>query len=154
LPTGVLAAYSFNAGSGTTAVDSSGNGLTGTIHGATWTTGGKYGNALSFNGTNNYVDLGNPSSLKATGSMTWAAWVKATSTPATDGNIVAKQNATSGWQLKTTADTGAQTFAVTVSGTVLRYSNTVPSPNTWYHVAGVYNATTRSLDIYVNGVLD
>jgi hypothetical protein len=86
--------------------------------------------------------------------MTWAAWVKATSTPATDGNIVAKQNATSGWQLKTTADTGAQTFAVAVSGTVLRYSNTVPSPNTWYHVAGVYNATTRSLDIYVNGVLD
>jgi hypothetical protein len=26
--------------------------------------------------------------------------------------------------------------------------------NTWYHVAGVYNATTLTLDIYVNGILD
>jgi hypothetical protein len=156
-PSGRLASYSFNAGSGTTTVDSSGNGLTGTIHGATWTTGGKYGSALSFNGTNNYVDLANPASLKATGSMTWTAWVKASSTPATDGNIVAKQNASSGWQLKTSADTGTQTFAVAVSGssgTALRYSNTVPSPGTWYHVAGVYNATTHTLDIYINGVLD
>ena len=35
-----------------------------------------------------------------------------------------------------------------------RYSRTVRALNTWYHVAGVYNATTRTLDIYVNGVLD
>jgi concanavalin A-like lectin/glucanase superfamily protein len=26
--------------------------------------------------------------------------------------------------------------------------------NTWYHVAGVYNAANRTLDIFVNGVLD
>ena len=26
--------------------------------------------------------------------------------------------------------------------------------NTWYHVAGVYNAAARTLDIYVNGVLN
>jgi hypothetical protein len=156
-PSGLLASYSFNAGSGTTTVDSSGNNLTGTIHGATWTTGGEYGKALSFNGTNNYVDLGNPASLKATGSMTWAAWVKATSTPSGDGNIIAKQNASSGWQLKTSAGTGPQTFGVAVygsAGIVQRYSTTVRALNTWYHVAGVYNATTRSLDIYVNGVLD
>jgi hypothetical protein len=156
-PSGLLASYSFNAGSGTTTVDSSGHNLTGTIHGATWTTGGKYGNALSFNGTSNYVDLGNPTSLKATGSMTWAAWVKATSTPTADGNIVAKQNTSSGWQMKTSPGTGSQTFAVAVSGTsgiVQRNSNTVRSLNTWYHVAGVYDATTRSLDIYINGVLD
>ena len=35
-----------------------------------------------------------------------------------------------------------------------RYSTTVRSLNTWYHVAGVYNAAVRTLDIYVNGVLD
>jgi len=154
---GLLASYSFNAGSGTTTVDSSGNGLTGKISGATWTTAGQYGNALSFNGTNNYVDLGNPTSLKGTGSMTWTAWVKATSTPKGDGDIVAKQNSTSGWQLKTTHDTGPQTFGVSVSGSAglaQRYSITVRSLNVWYHVAGVYNATARTLDIYVNGVLD
>src|SRR5207245_8488045 len=35
-----------------------------------------------------------------------------------------------------------------------RYSATVRSLNTWYHVAGVYNAAARTLDIYVNGVRD
>ena len=31
---------------------------------------------------------------------------------------------------------------------------TVRSLNVWYYVAGVYNAAARTLDIYVNGVLD
>ncbi len=39
-------------GTGTTVADASGNGNTGTITNATWTTAGKYGNALTFNGTN------------------------------------------------------------------------------------------------------
>src|SRR4029077_12664178 len=43
-PVGLVAAYNFNAGSGTTVTDASGNGITGNIIGATWTTGGKNGN--------------------------------------------------------------------------------------------------------------
>ena len=35
-----------------------------------------------------------------------------------------------------------------------RYGTTVVALNTWYHVAGVYNSSARTLDIYVNGVLD
>src|SRR5207249_2318423 len=35
-----------------------------------------------------------------------------------------------------------------------RYSTTVRSLNVWYHVTGVYNASARTLDIYVNGVLN
>jgi hypothetical protein len=42
----LAAAYSFNQGSGATALDASGNGKLGTISGATWGTG-RYGNALS-----------------------------------------------------------------------------------------------------------
>ncbi len=64
LPTRFLvAAYNFNEGSGTTVTDLSGHGLTGILQGATWTTGGRYGNALSFNGSSSYVDLGNPALL-------------------------------------------------------------------------------------------
>src|SRR5262245_30616145 len=47
----LVAAYSFDQGAGTTVADASGIGNTGTISGATWTTSGKFGNALSFNGT-------------------------------------------------------------------------------------------------------
>ena len=62
-----------------------------------------------------------------------------------------------GWQLKTSPDTGPHTFGVAVSsgsGRVQRYSTTVRSLNVWYYVAGVYNAAARTLDIYVNGVLN
>lgn len=51
---GLVAAYSFEEGSGTITADVSGNNQTATVVGATWTTG-KYGNGLSFNGTNQYV---------------------------------------------------------------------------------------------------
>ncbi|MBF8295227.1 MAG: hypothetical protein HW389_1772, partial [Bacteroidetes bacterium] len=147
----------FDQGSGTTVADASGNNLTGNIAGATWTTQGKYGNALSFNGTSSYVDFGNPALLQLTGSMTWSAWVNAAANPPDDGQIIAKSNGTNGWQLKTSPDTGPHTFGICVSsgGTrTQRYSTTVRSLNTWYHVVGVYNATAQTLDIYVNGVLD
>ena len=96
--------------------------------------------------------------LQITGSMTWSAWVKAAANPPDDGQIVAKSNDTSGWQFKTSPDTGPHTFGVGVAGAtntfVQRYSATVRSLNVWYHVAGVYNASARTLDIYVNGVLN
>ena len=156
-PAGLVAAYNFNEGNGTTVNDASGHGITGNILGAIWTTGGKHGKALSFNGLSSYVDLGNPSLVQITGSLTLSAWVKAVASVANDGQIVAKSDDASGWQLKTSPDTGPQTFGVAISsggGRVERYSTTVRSLNVWYYVAGVYNAAARTLDIYVNGVLD
>ena len=44
---GLVAAYSFDAGSGTTLADSSGKGEHGSISGATWSDAGKNGGALS-----------------------------------------------------------------------------------------------------------
>ena len=53
--TGLVAAYSFNEGTGTATADATGNGHTGTVSGATWNTAGKYGAALSFDGMNDWV---------------------------------------------------------------------------------------------------
>src|SRR2546422_128691 len=143
----LVAAYAFKEGAGTTIADTSGGQHTGTISGASWTTG-KYGNALSFNGTTSYVDLGNPADLQITGSMTWSAWIYATANPPDDGQIVSKSSGP-GWQFKTTPDTGAHTFGVGISpsaGTITqRYSTTVRALNTWYHGAGVYDATAQTL---------
>lgn len=90
--------------------------------------------------------------------MTWSAWVNASGNPTDDGNIIAKGNNTSGWQLKTSPDTGPETFCIALSvnsnSYTGRYSKTVRALNTWYYVAGVYNATAQTLDIYVNGVVD
>ncbi len=68
-PTGLVAAYSFNQGSGTTVTDSSGNNNNGNLAGTvlpTWTTPGKYNGALSFNGTSARVNVPNSSSLQLT----------------------------------------------------------------------------------------
>jgi len=46
----------FNEGSGTVATDASQHGNDGTIHGATWVDG-KFGKALEFNGTDNWVEV-------------------------------------------------------------------------------------------------
>src|SRR5579885_3651116 len=79
----LVAAYGFEDGSGTTTVDSSGNALTGALNGATWVTSGKYGKALSFNGTSNYVTVADNNLLHLTSAMTIEAWVYPTAS-ATD----------------------------------------------------------------------
>jgi hypothetical protein len=77
-PAGLVAAYSFDAGSGTTVADVSGTGNTGTISGATWTTAGRYGGALSFDGVNDMVSVAGSPSLQLTTAMTVEAWVRPT----------------------------------------------------------------------------
>jgi hypothetical protein len=155
---GLMAAYSFDEGTGSVVNDISGHDLDGSLMGPTWTPTGKYGAALTFNGSSAYVDLNDPTALQLTGSMTLSAWVRATANPADDGQIIAKADNTTGWQFKTSPDTGPHTFGITIhsptGSTAARYSNTVRSLNTWYHVAGVFNAAVPALDLYVNGVLD
>ncbi|MGB7218689.1 MAG: DUF4038 domain-containing protein [Vicinamibacterales bacterium] len=155
-PPGLVAGYRLDEGTGAATADISGNNTTGTLVNApTWTTG-RYGNALGFVG-NNYVDLGNPLSLRLTGSMTLSAWINISANPFDDAAIVGKVGA-AGWQLKTTADTGVRTAGIQISSngsdSIQRYGTTVLLPNTWYHIAGVYDAGAQTLNIYVNGVLD
>jgi hypothetical protein len=67
--------WKFDEGQGTIAYDSAGSNH-GNVYGATWTTG-QINGALSFDGVNDYVDVGNDSSLKTTGDLTIHAWIKA-----------------------------------------------------------------------------
>ena len=94
LLTGSYAAgYAFNESSGTTTADATGHGITGTlVNGATFTTAGKYGNAVALDGVNGYVDLGNPAALQLTGSMTVSAWINATAFPGDDAAVVSRRN--------------------------------------------------------------
>src|SRR5256886_14226916 len=72
--TGLVAASSFDEGMGTTVADASGNNHTGTLSGATWTTAGRYGSALTFNGTTAKGTVLNVASLGLTTGMTLEAW--------------------------------------------------------------------------------
>lgn len=60
----------------TTVIDASGTGRTGTVANATLTTG-RFGNALHFNGTNSFVDVGNLD-VNSSGQLSVTAWVRST----------------------------------------------------------------------------
>ena len=104
---GLVAAYSFDQGSGATVSDLSGQGNAGTISGATWTTQGRFGSALSFDGANDSVDLANPQELQLTGSVTLSGWINSSAFPWDDATIVSKRTSGQlGMQLDTTVDQG------------------------------------------------
>ena len=72
---GLVAAYAFDAGSGATAADASGNHNTGEIRGARWAPG-RYGKALRFDGAAAVVRVPASPSLNLTRAMTLSAWTR------------------------------------------------------------------------------
>ena len=156
--TAALEAYwTFDESGGRFALDSSGHGLNGEYHNDPKRVAGPTGNAVKFDGTTDYVDFGHPTALRLTGSMTISAWIKSTSYPRDDAAIVSSHNGV-GFQLDTTIDRGPRTIGFKLGspcGLVMaRYGKTPLALNTWYYVAGVYDAKAKTMDVYLNGELD
>ena len=84
LQNGLIVHWTFDGPtiSGTTVADVSGNANNGTMVNNPAPAAGVLGQALSFNGTNQYVTLPNNPSLNITGPVTLAAWIKTTTTGA------------------------------------------------------------------------
>ena len=76
---GLVAAYSFDEGAGTSVGDASPYANDGTIGNAVWTPSGRYAGALSFDGTE-AVMVPDAASLDLTDAMTLEAWVNPTDT--------------------------------------------------------------------------
>jgi hypothetical protein len=72
----LVAAYSFDEGSGTTVADASGNGNRGRISGATCTSSGWFGKALVFDGVHDWVTITDAPSLDLTTGTTLEDWVR------------------------------------------------------------------------------
>ncbi len=90
---GLVGYWNLDEGTGTTALDLSGNGNGGTlVNGPTWVNG-QISGALSFNGTNNYTNVGSPSNGSldfGTGDFTLSAWINLPTTPAANEWVFAK----------------------------------------------------------------
>ena len=111
---GLVAAYGFDEGSGTTVADASGNGNTGTISNATWAASGKYGKALQFNGTNALVTIPDAASLHLSTAMTLEAWVNPSTVTAAWRDVIYKGN--DNFYLEGTSSNGSKPDAGMIAG--------------------------------------
>ena len=144
---GLVAAYSFDETSGSTIVDLSGNNNTGSLQGATRTAQGRFGAALSFDGTSSRVVIANSASLALTSAMTLEAWVYPTSNTARWQDIIFKD--IDAYYLESHSPRNAPGAGGTFVTTPVYGKSPIPV-NAWTHLATTYDQ--QMLRLYVNGV--
>ena len=146
---GLVAAYGFNEGTGTTAADNSGTSSAATLTNVTWAAPGKYGTGLTFNGTSSYGQIPPPATpLRLTNAMTVEVWMNAATLPTGWHTLMSRQFGTGvqdSWGLFTR---GTNLEFYTNSTTFIAAPVTT---GTWTHVAGVLDGT--AVRLYVNGTL-
>lgn len=147
-----VAWYKLDDASGSSVVDSA-SGLNGMKVGATWTTSGRKGGALSFNGTTDCVDIPDNTQFQVTRALTVAGWIKAASwTFGANVSVVLRKGTTTplNWQLDVA--NGRLELVLDYYDASSYMGSTVLPTNQWVHVAGTWDG--QSARVYVNGVLD
>lgn len=143
------ARWLFDEGSGTTAADSSGNGNTATLHGATWALPSRQGfSSLATDSAS--AQYAQASSLDTTGGFTIVAWIKPSvfvgkhTIISQQGSYAFKVNgSTLDLEIPSIADHNTPSGPLVTSG-----------PSIWQHVAISFQpGATGGAKFYVNGVL-
>jgi hypothetical protein len=151
-----------------TSTDRSGQGNNGTLTNmsrSTTPTTGKIGQALNFDGTDDYVNAGNTVGNFAAGeSFSVGFWFKSTDAANINGNnfpgFVAKASGAPvfgwGFSLSSNLDSRlSKLYFYTYSNDVSTnsFAPTLLNDGAWHHVVGVRNINTNSQPLYIDGVL-
>jgi len=147
---GLVACWHFDEGSGSIVYDSSGNGNDGTVHGATWTSGIS-GSSLSFDGTNDYVEVHHSGDIDLNNEFTIETWVCLSASFSHNGNILGKEsNPNFGYYLWIDQSRRVH-FGFNRGGAEVVSATTIDIEK-WYCIAGVWNG--NKLIIYIDGRMD
>jgi hypothetical protein len=178
---GPIGYWRFDECQGTTANDGSINGNSGSItigaSGSQTTTGtcssptdgtgawynghiGKYNSSISFDGTDDYVNLGDPSNGSldfGTGSFTLSAWLRTTYSGTAFNRIIEKYNSgtTAGYAFYTGGGDVGKIRVYIGDGTNYR-ANTVNrtiNDGNWHHVLIVFDRSSQVMKAYIDGQL-
>lgn len=144
--------------------DLSGQGSDGIINGEAEVDAGKFGEALLFDGVDDFVEVPLSDSITFTkgSSFTVQVWVKTDDAPTKNDGIVGdyRQSTEAFWNLSVSGDDAAQRGKM---GFNLRdigkaHSTNITSPDflndgEWHHLAGVRDQEQKKARFYVDGVL-
>jgi hypothetical protein len=128
--TGLMAAYGFDEGAGTTIPDRSGHEVTLTRHGATWEGAGRHNGAMAFDGVNDRLD---GSAIALPAGFTMMAWVLNPSVMPFETLVTVG----TGRALKVVS----QEIVFTTPGGDLSFGRG-GTPETWHHVAVTSDGAT------------
>src|SRR5712691_1861156 len=146
---GLVAAYGFDEGKGSKVHDSSGRGNNGTTSNTGWVAG-KYGSALSFNGSSSSVTIPGSGSLDLTGAMTLEAWVQPNALGTTCRTVLFKERSTGMEYSLYANDEGGHPIGQAEIGAERNVIGPSSLPTgMWTYLAVTYEGSTETL--YVNG---
>ena len=141
--------WKLNEGSGTTAIDSTGNGNDGIFQGdPRWATG-VHGGAIELDGVGDYLDCGAGDPLNLTDQVTIACWMKVRTFTKSWQTIVSKGD---NYQLERNSQDNVVNFYIGTPGRRTGPGVTNVNDEEWHHVAGTYDGAAMRL--YVDGNLD
>jgi Concanavalin A-like lectin/glucanases superfamily len=156
---GLVGYWPFEEGAGTTTADLSGNGNAGTLtNSPVWTATPPptpYPNhyALTFDGSESYVTMGNPAVLQITDTLSVAAWFQSNASLTNYKTVLSKW-----WSGGSDAaysiywgNGAGPNFALSGSTVLAATSPTIYNDGAWHFIAGTWDGTTSSL--YIDGVL-
>ena len=158
---GLVAYWTFDEGTGSTAADSSGDGYTmSLVNGPTWTNG-IIGGALSFNGVNNYGAV--PSiNLGTNPAVSMSLWLKRTYTvPGSGADILYEFSAnfnssTTGFMFFPDDQCGGMAVGVHGNSGYNIKCYTQPTSGAWHHLVVIYDKSQNAANevtLYLDAVL-
>lgn len=151
----LLAWYPFDGDPSTGALDASGHGrnMSCGVNGCPTATTGRIGGAYAF-ATSPYLHLPSDGALNTLTAFTVAAWLKVNTPSAAGYSVVSKtvgSTVENSWDLGTYS-LNLPAFCSSSDGnsSICDYADSAGPLNTWYHLAGTWDGSTKRL--YINGV--